>query len=190
MTKPSTIRWPAILGLFVLCLTLLETTATPNPIDKSSTALVARSPSTTASTSTNTHVVAKQCGQDCASCASRSHNTTRSESKRGNISLDKRLLSNPWGPPWNGDIEQYLTEQILQTRWFNMDSIRGGKESVAWVFELRNTSFTIGMGFLSGCVAVYVISNAAIYIAHHWEVSAFSPGDWKIGTPEVFKKMV
>ena len=135
----------AILRIAILYLILLGATAAPTPIDKPSGIPLARSTSTSASTSTDVLLpqstsadasisaddIGKPCGRGCASCASRPNITTREEFKS-----NKRSLSNPWQWPWNGDVHDYLRDELSTSLWVELVNSLGGTLSVAVFLHL------------------------------------------------------
>lgn len=147
--------------------------------------------------SATSHVEDKQCGQNCDTCqapSSPSSSSKPSLRSREEHTLSKRLIPNPMGPPWNGNLANYVSDHLYgdlqEDEWVNMDSSRGVGKSIGTLRELGDEPWVMQMGQLSGCTATLTLSQKALFLTHHWEVGAYSPGGWQNGTQERFKSWV
>lgn len=116
----------------------------------------------------------QQCSpQNCWSCGPNCDTTTFAE-------LGESKLSRRASPNTNDEGVHYL-----ETR-----SAREGYESTGGFIRFEDKPASYAMGPLEGCVSVVVLSRAGLYISHHWEIYAYSPGLWETGHRELFQKLV
>ena len=178
-------QWAAFMRLYIFFLVLLGTLAAPTTERSIGQEIIPRSDDI------------KQCSQNCSTCAAPSlpgstsiQPGTNSISSRQEKILSKRVMSNPWDEPWHKDMTRYVKDLGDNVPYVNLDSVRGGPQSIAFFAELGKNPLSFGMGKLTGCVSVAVVSRKAVYISHHWEVGAYSVGNWKPTSDDHFQRYV
>ena len=180
MTNQDIPRHSAFQWLCLLLLVLRGVAGAPNPRPSQPNLLAPRSDL----------VQAEQCGQNCTSCATQSSNSAITN-KKGENSLSKRVIVNPWDPPYNGqNDEAYVMNMIGESTIMPLNNSRGNRYPTAFWQSFGSFPFNIAFGSLSGCVMGIVISDVGAWVAHFPEVGGIGRENWMIGSEEEFQHYI
>ena len=85
-------------------------------------------------------------------------------------SLGKRVLKTP--ADYGGDVTEFLFGEYAWAEWLDIDGVNGG-DSTGFFRPLGNRRYDAAVHGLFGCTSVVVVSKAAMWISHFWEVPSF-----------------
>lgn len=95
-------------------------------------------------------------------------------------SLSKRILTTP--ATYGGDVTKFLLGEYAWAEWLDLDGLNGGT-STGLFRPLEKIRYDAAVHGLYGCTSVVVISKAAMWISHFWEVPSFRYRNENCGQP-------